>query len=75
MGRGASGVVLSANEEAGRVIGLAEAASSNGSYPPAELSSSPLALIIVFATAKTALVQAAILGVFDVPLVLNVQLA
>jgi hypothetical protein len=50
-------------------------ASSDWSYPAAELSSSPLALIVVLSTAETALIQAAVFGVFDMPFMADIQLA
>ncbi|MDJ0456698.1 hypothetical protein PUN71_005700 [Arthrobacter sp. NQ7] len=50
-------------------------ASSDWSYPTAELPSSSLALIIVFSAAEAALIQAAVFGVFDVPLMADIQLA
>ena len=50
-------------------------ASSDWSYPATEISSSPLALIVVLSAAETALIQAAVLGVFGVPLMADIQLA
>ena len=57
------------------IKGGLDQASSDGPCPAAELSSSSLALIIVFAAPATALVQAAVLGVFDMPLMVDVQFA
>jgi len=54
---------------------LTYSASSDWSYPAAELASSSLAFIIVLAAAETALVEAAVFGVLDVPLVADIQLA
>ncbi|TQJ36691.1 hypothetical protein [Arthrobacter sp. SLBN-122] len=55
--------------------GRSDPASSDWSYPAAELSSSPLALIVVLSAAETALIQAAVFGVFDMPFMADIQLA
>lgn len=50
-------------------------AASDWPCPATELSPSPLALIVILSAPDTALVQAAVFGVFDMPSMADIQLA
>ncbi|MGN8132732.1 hypothetical protein [Paenarthrobacter sp. 22069] len=54
---------------------LASPASSDGSNEAAEVAVTSAATIVVFAAPQTALVEATVFGVFDMPFMADIQFA